>query len=189
MFKAQIGGLLIAASVSISLILGGCKKEKKDADSDLGHGGVTTIEIVLVQGTDTIRGRYKDPDGPGGRLPTIDTLRPLGGQTYVYFIRLLNEGGNPVQDLTSTIFEAQKNTHQLFILPEPDTLFAKATPMDADDLGRPVGGRGLYEQRQGGGASGALHFVLRHYLNPTDKNYGLERGSTDLDVRLPVIGL
>lgn len=189
MYKGRFGRLLIAASLSSSLFLGGCKKEKKDADSDLGHGAVTTIEIVLVQGTDTVRGRYKDPDGPGGRLPTIDTLRPVGGITYSYFIRLLNESGNPAEDLTSTIFEQQKNTHQLFILPEPDTLFAKATPSDTDDLGRPVGGRGLYEQRQGGSASGALHFVLRHYLNPVDKNFGLERGSTDLDVRLPVIRL
>ncbi len=179
----------MAALVAVIAALWGCKKEKKDADSDLGHGAVTTIEITLVQGGDTVRGRYKDPDGPGGRPPTVDTLKPGGANTYTYFIRLLNESGNPVEDLTSVIFEQQKNTHLLFILPEPDTTFARITPGDADDLGRPVGGRGIYEQRQGGGAAGTLHFILRHYLNPNDKNFGLERGSTDLDVRLPVIGL
>jgi hypothetical protein len=188
MSDSQWRGLLTALG-AFAVLAWGCKKEKKDADANLGHAAVTTVEIWLTQGGDTIRGRYKDPDGPGGRPPTIDTLKPLGGQTYVYFIRLLDEGGNPVQDLTSTIFEGQKNTHQLFILPEPDTLFAKVTPTDVDDLGRPVGGRGLYEQRQGGGSQGALRLVLRHYLNPADKNFGLERGSTDLDVRLPVVGI
>ncbi len=184
MYHFRKPALLVAAT-----LFWGCKKEKKDADADLGHGAVTTIEILLVQGNDTLRGRYKDPDGPGGRPPAIDTLKPVANTNYTYFIRLFNESGNPVQELTSTIFEQQKNTHQLFILSEPDTTFAKATPTDADDLGRPVGGRGRYEQRQGGGRSGALHFILRHYLNPMDKNFALERGSTDLDVRLPVVGL
>lgn len=184
MYKLRKETLLVAAA-----LLWGCKREKKDADSDLGHGGITTVEILLVKGNDTLRGRYKDPDGPGGRPPIIDTLRAVGNTTYDYVIRLFNESGNPVQELTSTIFEQQKNTHLLFILPEPDTTFAKVTPTDADDLGRPIGGRGIYEQRQGGGQSGSLHFILRHYLNPADKNLGLERGSTDLDVRLPVVAL
>ncbi len=177
------------ALLAAAILFWGCKKEKKDAEADLGHGGITTIEILLIQGSDTLRGRYKDPDGPGGRPPSIDTLKPAGNTSYTYVIRLFNESGNPTQEFTSTIFEQQKNTHQLFILPEPDTTFAKVTPTDTDDLGRPVGGRGIYEQRQGGGRSGALHFILRHYLNPADKNFGLERGSTDLDVRLPIIGL
>ncbi len=171
--------------LAAGLFVLGCKREKKDADADLGHGAVTTIEIRLVQGRDTLLGRYKDPDGPGGRPPVIDTLRPRAGRSYNYVIHLYNESGNPIEDLTAFIFEQQKNTHYLFILPEPDTTFAKVTPSDGDDFGRPVGGRGLYEQRMG--ARGSLHFILRHYLSPADKSFGLERGSTDIDVRLPVI--
>jgi len=45
----------------------------------------------------------------------------------------------------------------------------------------------VYKRQQRMGARGSLHFILRHYLSPADKSFGLERGSTDIDVRLPVI--
>lgn len=171
----------------VLLALTACKKEKKDADSDLGHASVTTIEVLLVKDGDTIRGRYKDPDGPGGRPPTIDTLRPSASTQYTYLVRLYNESGNPVQDLTAVIFEQQKNTHRLFVLPEPPNL-AEVEATDLDDLGRPIGGRGTWRQAPDTLRSGTVRFLLRHYLNPSDKNEssGLERGSTDLDVSLPV---
>lgn len=167
------------------LALAACKKEKKDADSDLGHAAVTTIEVLLVKDQDTVRGRYKDPDGPGGRPPTIDTLRPTANASYTYLIRLYDESGNPVKDLTPVIFEQQKNTHRLFTLPEPLTL-AEIEATDSDDLGRPIGGRGTWRQGPQDQSSGKVRFLLRHYLNPNDKNFGLERGSTDLDVSLPL---
>lgn len=167
------------------LILAACKKEKKDADSDLGHAVVTTVEILLAKDQDTVRGRYKDPDGPGGRPATIDTLRPSPNTEYTYLVRLYDESGNPVKDLTSVIFEQQKNTHRLFVLPEPPDL-AEVEATDLDDLGRPTGGRGTWRQGPDTLRSGTVRFVLRHYLNPNDKNFGLERGSTDLDVSLPV---
>ncbi|MCX7605998.1 MAG: hypothetical protein N2170_01865 [Bacteroidia bacterium] len=172
----------------LASLLWGCKKEKKDGASDIGHGRVTTVEIYLVQGQDTVKGRYKDPDGPGGRLPTVDTLRPAAGSVYSYVVRVLNESGNPVEDLTAVIFEQQKNTHRLFLLPVPDSL-ALIEPTDADDLGRPVGGRGRWMQGPVAFSSGTVRILLRHYLNPTDKNFGLERGSSDIDVFLPVRSL
>ncbi|MCS7189638.1 MAG: hypothetical protein NZ933_07535 [Bacteroidia bacterium] len=162
-----------------------CKREKRDGHSDMGHAGVTTIEVYLVEGRDTIKGRYKDPDGPGGRLPSVDTLKPSPDRTYNYFVRVLNESGNPISDLTGIIFEQQKNTHRLFLLPNPETL-ATIEPTDSDDLGRPVGGKGTWRQSTATLHQGSVRLILRHYLNPNDKNYGLERGSTDLDVSLPV---
>ncbi|GIV22752.1 MAG: hypothetical protein N3A68_06805 [Bacteroidia bacterium] len=175
----------VVALIGVGLFLG-CKKEKHDASADSGHDVVTTVELYLVQGSDTVKGRYKDPDGPGGRLPTIDTLRPRGGQGYRYFVRLLNESGNPIEDLTAVITQEQKNTHRLFLLPEPDSIFAFIQPTDSDDMGRPIGAQGTWQQGPDTLREGAVRILLRHYLNPTDKNYGLERGSTDLDVRLPI---
>jgi hypothetical protein len=170
---------------ALLIFLIACKREKKDAADDIGHGVVTTVEILLIQGGDTVRGRYKDPDGPGGRLPTIDTLRPSAAQTYDYFLRVLNESGNPVEDLTTLITEQQKNTHRFFFLPDPDSL-ATITPTDRDDLGRPVGGRGSWRQGPDTLSNGTVRIILRHYLNPQDKDFGLERGSTDIDVTLPI---
>ncbi len=167
------------------LALIACKKEKKDADSDVGHSAVTTLEVVLVHGQDTVRGRYKDPDGPGGRPAVIDTLRPAANTRYTFSIRLYDESGNPVKDLTPVIFEQQKNTHTLFLLPDPPAL-AEIQVEDRDDLGRPVGGRGTWTQGPDSLRTGVVRFLLRHYLNPNDKNFGLERGATDLDVSLPV---
>ncbi len=175
-------------AVFASLLGLSCKREKADSTADQGHSSVTTVEIWLIHDTDTLKGRYKDPDGPGGRLPTIDTLRPIAGQRYAYAVRLLNEGINPPEDLTAVVFEQEKNNHAFFIFPEPDTTYGAILSVDdQDDLGRPVGGRGTYEQRQSG--RGTLHCVLKHYLNSTDKNRGLEAGSTDIDIRLPVVAL
>lgn len=174
--------------IAALLALAACKKEKKDADSDLGHGAVTTIEVLLVQGQDTVRGRYKDPDGPGGRPASIDTLHPTAGADYTFTIRLLDESGNPPKDLTAVIFEQQKNTHRLFALPDPPAL-AEIEATDMDDLGRPVGGRGTWRQGPDSLHTGIVRFLLRHYLSPRDKESGLERGSTDLDVKLPVRSL
>lgn len=183
--KCFQGALL--ALLGIGLFVA-CKKEKKENGSQDEHDAVTTVEIWLIQGADTIRGRYKDPDGPGGRLPVIDTLRPAAGQRYTYAVRLLNESVNPSEDLTAVIFEQEKNTHMFFLFLEPDTTYAAILSVDdRDDLGRPVGGRGTYEQRRSG--LGSLHCVLKHYLNPADKNRALEAGSTDIDIRLPVIAL
>ncbi|MCS7297921.1 MAG: hypothetical protein RMK19_05575 [Bacteroidia bacterium] len=162
-----------------------CRREKKDADEDLGHAAVTTVEVVLIQGTDTLRCRYKDPDGPGGRPPAVDTLRPAPNEEYTYFVRVLDESGMPTQDLTEVIFTQQKNTHRLFFFPEPAEL-ASIEPTDTDDLGRPVGGRGIWRQGSPLISEGAVRLVLRHYLNSGEKNFGLERGSTDLDANLPV---
>lgn len=171
---------------AIALLLGpGCKREKKDASDDLGHAPVTTIEVLLFAGNDTVRGRYKDPDGPGGRPATIDTLRPVAGITYTYTLRVLDESGNPPQDLTDVVFVQQKNTHRMFFFPDPEAL-ATITPGDVDDLGRPVGGRGTWQQGGDTIPEGTVRFLLRHYMNTADKNLGLERGSTDLDVTLPV---
>ncbi|MCX7652230.1 MAG: hypothetical protein N2200_05120 [Bacteroidia bacterium] len=162
-----------------------CKREKKDGNDELGHALVTTIEVTLIQNRDTIRGRYKDPDGPGGRRPTIDTLRPKAESTYTYILQILDESGNPTQNLTDIIFAQQKNTHRMYFFPEPDTL-ASIQPTDADDFGRPVGGKGIWRQGPASVPEGTVRFVLRHYLNSGEKEFGLERGSTDIDIKLPI---
>ena len=97
----------------------------------MGHATVTTVEVILVQGSDTVRGRYKDPDGPGGRPATIDTLRPKANTTYTYTLRVLDESGNPPQDLSSIIFNDQKNTHRMYFFPDPEAL-ASIEPQDVD---------------------------------------------------------
>lgn len=170
----------------VVLLVGlGCKREQRDAAADLGHAPVTTVEVLLLSGNDTVRGRYKDPDGPGGRPPTIDTLRPWAGVTYAYILRILDESGNPPQDLTDVIFVQQKNTHRMFFFPQPEELVT-ITPGDIDDLGRPVGGRGTWQQGGDTIPAGSVRFLLRHYMSAADKEFGLERGSTDLDVTLPI---
>ncbi|RMF51155.1 MAG: hypothetical protein D6750_04055 [Bacteroidetes bacterium] len=176
---------VLGAGVGLLLVGAGCKREKKDAATDAGHGAVTTVEVLLTQGPDSVRGRYKDPDGPGGRPPTIDTLHPRPGVMYTYTLRVLNESGNPVEDLTAVITQEEKNTHRFFLLPQPDSL-AQITPTDSDDLGRPVGAKGTWKQGPDTLPTGTVRIVLKHYLSPSDKNFGLERGSTDLDVTLPV---
>ncbi len=176
---------LLSAGLGVFLLAIGCKREKKDAEADTGHGAVTTVEVLLVQGSDSVRGRYKDPDGPGGRPPTIDTLHPRPGVLYTYRLRVLNESGNPVEDLTAVITQEEKNTHRFFLLPQPDSL-AQITPTDSDDFGRPVGAQGTWKQGPDTLPTGTVRIVLKHYLNPSDKNFGLERGGTDLDVSLPV---
>lgn len=171
--------------LAVPLVWIACKREKKDGSEDVGHPPVSTIEVRLIQGGDTIRGRYKDPDGPGGRPATIDTLRPRAGETYTYLLRILDETGNPTHDLSELIFGQQKNTHRMYFFPDPENL-ATIEPSDVDDLGRPVGGRGTWRQGPASVSEGSVRFLLRHYINPSDKNFGLERGSTDLDVSLPV---
>lgn len=176
---------LVVLKWGIVLALIACKREKKDAAADMGHAAVTTVEVLLVQGSDTVRGRYKDPDGPGGRPATIDTLRPQANASYTYTLRVLDESGNPPQDLSNIVFNEQKNTHRMYFFPDPEGL-ATIEPQDTDDLGRLVGGRGTWRQGPDTLREGTVRFLLRHYMSAADKNLGLERGSTDLDVKLPV---
>lgn len=171
--------------VSLTLPILSCKREKKDASDELGHSFVTTLEVRLILRGDTIYGRYKDPDGPGGRPATVDTLRPNADSTYTFILRVLDESGNPIKDITDIIFTQQKNTHRMFFFTEP-TQLASIQPTDTDDLGRPVGGKGIWTQGPASVSSGKVRFILRHYSTPGDKTYGLERGSTDLDVELPI---
>lgn len=176
MLMLAIGGGLI-----------GCRKEKKDKQGDMGHGVVTTVEVYLVQGSDTVKGRYKDPDGVGGRPPSVDTLRPKVNTFYRYSLRVLNESGNPVQDLTQTIIEQQKNTHRFFLLPIPeDTMFLKVEGEDRDDYNRLVSSRGTWRQGTTIPPEGGIRIILRHYLDPSDKEGGLDRGTSDIDVKIPI---
>ncbi|MCS7162057.1 MAG: hypothetical protein NZ958_01840 [Bacteroidia bacterium] len=163
----------------------GCMRERRDGDETVGHGTVTTLELGLVKGNDTIWGRYKDPDGYGGRPPSVDTLRPDPNTEYSYFIRLRNESGNPPEDLTQAIIEGQKDYHRFFFLLEPETL-AQVTPQDQDSRGKPIGAKGKWVQGPSSILSGRARILLRHYLSAADKDYGLERGSTDIDATIPV---
>ena len=153
-----------------------------------GEGGeevITTMNITLSDGMNTITGRFFDADGEGGAPGVTTDPGPLmAGTTYALEIELLNESEVPAEDVTEEI-EEEAEEHQFFYEQTGDVVSVMIDDvesqynMDATAPDLPVGLSAQVEAIAAG--SGTLKIVLKH-LPPANDGTILKTGNNDINV-------
>ncbi|RMF33663.1 MAG: hypothetical protein D6747_06520 [Chlorobiota bacterium] len=167
---------------AILLFLNGCERSTHDHDDAHKVPG-TFILRLIGNNADTITARWRDPDGPGGSPPRVDTLQLRSNSTYSCSLEILATDGD---SLTSTI-RSQGTEHQFFYSVEGSaTSFLTIAITDRDSRGMPLGFETLWTTASVQAPTlGQVRIQLYHY-EPNTKD-GLTRApETDADISLPL---
>lgn len=98
---------------------------------------ITTMNVTLVGGGETITLQSRDLDGDGPNAPELSVSGSLAaGTTYAGSIELLNETESPVEDITEEI-EEEDDEHQFFFT--TSGAIASVDYADEDGDGNPLG--------------------------------------------------
>ena len=149
---------------------------------------ITTVIVTLTPsaGGNPVALTWRDPDGPGGDVPTVVGGVLASGQRYATTVALLNESETPTDDITAEVRE-EGDEHQVFFVADGFNLVY--TYGDADGDGRPIGLVGTLVAT--GSGSQLLTVILRH--EPNKSAAGVANGDptnaggeTDIEVGFPV---
>ncbi len=154
MRKNQIKFLSI--SLFSLLFLSGCKKDGVEAGDD--NELITSVKLNFTTNGTTQSFKYSDPDGDGGKAPTVENISLKANTVYALTIEILDESKKPVSNITDEIMK-EKDEHLFFYLPTPSTLFTY-TYGDKDSRNFNIGLAG--NLKTGSMATGKLKFQLRH---------------------------
>lgn len=148
---------------------------------------ITTINVTLVNGSNTITLQSKDLDGDGPNAPVITVSDDLAtNTTYLGSVKFLNELENPAEDITEEV-EEEGVDHQLFYqLTNSLGTFSYA---DLDNNGKPIGLEFTLTTNNVG--TGTLTITLRHQPNKSNPNVSNgditnAGGNTDAEVSFPL---
>lgn len=164
----------------LSVILVSCDPENPNNPND--QEVITTVQINGVSSTDTIQFAFSDPDGPGGIIPTIDTIVLQASNSYTVSLELLDETKTPVDTVTNEI-EEEGVDHQFFFTIAGANL--SSTYGDVDLNGNPIGI--LNTWTTAGTSTGTLMITLKHQpgLKPASPG-DITVGETDVEITFPV---
>lgn len=170
------------------LLASSCKRNKDDAPAPQDQNEqelITTVSLIIHDNgvlVDTFT--FKDPDGAGGIIPTVEPIILAAGKTYTCRLLLLDETKNPA-DTTSIEVEREKDVHQFFFHPSVGTNLSFSY-VDYDDNAVPVGLRTAIAT--GTSSTGTLTVVLKHQpgVKPTSGPGDEALGETDLEVSFDV---
>ncbi|MFQ3598243.1 MAG: hypothetical protein SNJ55_03175 [Chloroherpetonaceae bacterium] len=180
MRKSFFSLLALAMIASISLLQQGCGHDHDESK----HGNITTMEVILTDGSTTIRAKAVDLDGDGGNPPVVDTLRLPAGRSFNGRIELIDESVNPPVSRTGEI-ERDADTH-LFRFTVLDGAQGRViiSNLNNDSKGQPFGMRFNLQVTSGGSANGSLRILLEHH-DTGDKGAGIF--DTDIEATFPVV--
>ncbi len=119
---------------------------------------ITTMNVMLSDGTTTKMLTVTDDDGDGPNAPVISADDLDANTTYQGTIQFLNELETPVEDKTAEIAEEDLD-HQVFYVPSSG-LSATITYNDQDANGNPVGLD--FTLTTGDASTGQLTVILLH---------------------------
>lgn len=139
---------------------------------------ITTVRLVVFDGTDSLAFEFKDLDGEGGNSGSIDTIVLSSSNTYLYSVEFLDESKNPVVDITEEILE--EGDEHLVCYNSTNGLDISRGDLDENNL--PIGTVGTLITNNAG--NGTLTITLKH--QPGVKNGQCEPGETDIEVVFPV---
>lgn len=180
---------LLALFLSTSLVITSCSKD--DAPTPVNEEElITTVEIILTGGGQTITLISKDLDGDGPGAPVITPVGGatlVAGTTYTGTTSFLNESVNPAEDITEEVLEEGAD-HQVFYQ-LPATL-GTITYDDVDANGKPIGLEFTLVAATPG-ASNNLIVTLKHLPNKSATGVAAgditnAGGATDAAVTLPL---
>lgn len=159
---------------------------------------ITTMQVVLTEGTNTVTLLWEDEDGADGPVaPVITISEPLKtGTMYEGSVTLLNESEDPAEVVNEEI-EEEADEHQFFYIANSlgiQTAYAD-TECDYDDdtactSTLPVGIKFSLTTSDEVG-DGSLRVVLRHEPNKEAENVAAgditnAGGATDVDVTFDI---
>lgn len=148
--------LFLSILAIIPLFIASCSKTSVDAADE--NELITTIKLNFTANGTTQTFSYSDPDGDGGKAPTIDNISLKANTTYTMTIQLLDESKSPVSNITDEV-SAQRDEHLFIYTPSPSTLLTY-TYTDKDSKNFNVGLTGSV--KTGATATGKLKVQLRH---------------------------
>ncbi len=152
----KIQGKILSILLGLMLLIASCKKDSVDVADE--NELITSVKLNFTANGTTQTFKYSDPDGDGGKAPTIENISLKANTNYALTIEVLDESKTPVSSITNEILAA-KDEHLFLYLPTPATLFTY-TYGDKDSRSFNVGLVG--NLKTGAAATGKLKVQLRH---------------------------
>ncbi|SFU70900.1 hypothetical protein SAMN05216480_11523 [Pustulibacterium marinum] len=149
---------------------------------------ITTMNVTLTSGSQTITLQSQDLDGDGPDDPVITVDGNFAANaTYNGTIQLLNETEDPAEDVTEEV-EEENLDHQFFYIATGEAI-ASTTYDDIEDEGNPVGVHFILTTGEAGDAT--LQIVLKHEPEKdaegvSDGDMTNAGGETDFDATFPI---
>jgi hypothetical protein len=156
-----------------------CNKDSIDIEDE--NELITSVKLNFTANGNTQTFAYTDPDGDGGKAPTVSTISLKPNITYTMTIEILDESKSPINNITNEV-ATEKDEHLFIYTPTPSSLFTY-TYGDKDSRNLSVGLTGSV--KTGAVGTGKLKVQLRHQppINGTpSKNGSVTPGSDDVNI-------
>ncbi len=147
---------LFSLLLNATLFTVSCKDEEVDAEEE--NELITTVKLNFTSGGTTQSFKYSDPDGDGGKAPTVDAITLKPNTTYTLTVEVLDESKMPVSNITEEVKE-ESDEHLFVYTPTPSNLLTYTYgDKDANNFG--IGITGSAKTNTAG--TGKLKVQLRH---------------------------
>jgi len=154
--KKQRHIALLGLLLSATLFTVSCKDEEVAVEEE--NELITTVKLNFTSGGITQSFKYSDPDGDGGKAPTIDAISLKPNTTYTLTIEVLDESKMPVGNITDEI-KKESDEHLFVYTPTPNSLLTYVYgDKDSNNFG--IGITGSAKTNAAG--TGKLKVQLRH---------------------------
>ncbi|WP_394991467.1 hypothetical protein [Emticicia sp.] len=147
---------LFLSLLSSILFISSCKKDSVEAADE--NELITSVKLNFTTGGTTQTFAYSDPDGDGGKAPTVATVSLKANTTYTMVIEILDESKNPVSNITNEV-STERDEHLFIYTPSPSSLLTYIYG-DKDSRNLNVGLTGSV--KTGVVGTGKLKVQLRH---------------------------
>ncbi len=167
----------------LAVLFPSCLKENLEEENE--EEVITTLQLTFVPdgGGNNLVYTFDDPDGPGGAVPTQDSIILAPNKVYNVTLQLLNKTLTPPEDITEEV-AAEPEAHRFYYIAGAGSNIAVAN-LDNDPDGLPLGISSTWTTSAA--ATGTMKVVLRHYPgNPPDKAMNdavnSPKSSTDVEI-------
>jgi hypothetical protein len=181
MMKSLFKGMLAITAASVLFL--SCSKD--DGGEDINEEElITTLRVTTIEsgsGT-TSTFTFRDPDGPGGAVPTVfDSIILNASRNYSVSLQFLNESVSPADDITLEV-EAESNDHQVYYTSTGASI--TTLNQNLDGLGLPLGTECTWNT--GASGTGTMKITLKHKPGAKSSGDPVSKGETDVEVDFPV---
>ncbi len=188
MKKQSLSTLLLL--ISCVILFHSCKEKEKEEENE--SEVITTVRLTFTKtdmggtplvGSVPIVATWKDADGIGAAVPTVNEITLRTNSYYQVEAVILNELANPAQDITPEI--RNEGTKHQFFFPKTGNGLNPITYNDLDTAGKPIGLKFKVATTATVGDN-TLKVILRHELNKSGANVDLgditnAGGDTDIE--------
>lgn len=176
--------------ITLILLLTACKKDdNKPGDNNLNFHEEELITSVLIIAHDSSRNVtdtivYRDTDGIGGQLPSIDTLFLRRNTNYSMNVKFLDESNS--EEIKDISLEIEDEGDEHLICYQLHDLTGIYILIEDTDGMFPLGLQSAWTvDSTAQSNNGSLELLLKH--QPGVKNGSCEVGDTDVEVNFPII--